>query len=94
MGKAYATVCVRLLGISHNLFGTTSMWNIKVIIHDIYDFKLNTNEYKLSELKSIIVKYINNYLGYYPQEWNILIPYNWVISLSFPYLLYLPNSVY
>ena len=53
---------------------------VRIQLSDLYDFKL----FKKSEA-GFIKRSINNYFGYYPQEWGVLKKYNWAIDFSFDY---------
>ena len=53
---------------------------VQIKLSDVYDFKKFTKK----DAK-FVTRSINNYFGYYPQEWGILKKYSWSINYSYDY---------
>lgn len=75
IGKCTATIVIKKLFSCHFATNVIRGYSVKVSITDHYDFK--------AEKWNSITNYINNILGYAPQESGMLIPYFWHIDFDY-----------
>ena len=75
---------VKLSGPTGGPIMKTRLYSITVTLYDTYDFEW----WDVSKDSTDFTKYINNILGFHPQELGAVVPYRWAINIGYMYYSY------